>query len=1524
MATAFNINVDKIVFTSPNMPSPSPIGTRSHIIPGTMDLGTWYEANGSMYRVAINQDIYDTSYSQGIDRPVFGYSGIVASGTTFYEDMTNYIYVYTEQDWPSTTPFNLYLDDNSWFEITDISTYNTATPPPAAPALLPTSFTSSGTLTTTPNIIINGCVCSNSSLTYIFNTEELYSFNTSTETYVHLSTSPYTIGYPVTMSIYSNKLYIFYISNDLLRCATYDIPSDHWSMNAYTTLQQNATSSSELSSYVIGSDIYVTPKYDESSIPSYIYVYIYTPTSNSWATEHVDTCGEYNLNISNSMLSSDSTYLYILERYSRLLHKINLTSKNDTQLITNTVTDSNTSMIISSNKIYIYIPSANVFESIRTTDGQTQNLNVPTLKTEDTSDIEGTILSTDGTYLYLSVNKGVQWVNNTWLYQYDIGANSWSYLAVPSAGGVPFSGNLCNYGATIYGIDQEKLYTYNDTVEGWDILSNLPRSDAEDSIICCDGTYIYVVINQCGYFWKYHITNDAWTVLQTASLPAPTAYEGTKPGHMIVDGNFIYMGLYYNYVTATRDTFYYKYSIIDDVWSTYVAPKTVINRSLFMTLYTDSGDLMIGGCIQYVNSPVDTYRYTIYRRTDAVNNTWSTEGTADINDIPNSKFFCMYGQLLLNGIMYINFTTADNLGFSCQGPVCRKIDTSSNTCSYWMPNPITTMYMSTTNTTDVYYIGLSDNIFYDYKISSATTTLKSIPRKSYVNYFICMRGSIKYLFGKQEIEYNPALYKYTFTVYKQSGAGWAIVNTYSESSASVDDLKLNPIQNYCFVSDTVYMVSYIKVANDILKTSNKKYKITSNTYDDFNISSNTTYTTYIGSNKLATANLNSIVNYDLTTENTELFIEGISGNRSSSFICFYEHGGNVRGIGGQFFTPADGAKYVTYEKTSSWNRIKTTTIPSTFFNTLDYAQYGDKIYCLNTVNHTEYDTANDTISYVSNYPHNVYMCCSGISDTVNIFSDHYACYTYTYDGNNFTKKAGDVLRTDYASNTVLSSSGTLCFIKNSVTNEINYIDINTNIGSTITTDTIFGDTPHLLTDGSDLMALLPTYGSLTTISGTYVTTDATGLDIDVGCSATIVSGTIYYTKGEYNFGFYKIDLASYNKIQLKQLPDQHSRFASIGYIDNKIVYITNNKLYMYDIPGDTWSFTRTLPDTISWKGMYIDTTFIYYCGSSYIYKIKITEPELENSYLGVVPVGYSGNFLRQGSNFILHYNDALLDTKCSYTYTDDSLTLLDVTNVTQYPPTSVPYNLVLQDDTEKQVKISWEIASTINITHYRVYRRDNNSTTKLYVGKTSDLNFIDTSADRGKTFYYSVRSCNEYGCTTNTSDELLVKVNGSEYKYAFKTIVWENRTKEIADLENSRAYRWGNSNLYFSNTVKLNVTFGEAYDCYITAWDDISHSTTNNILLQHSCYRISACAFASESDTAIEEPDYKAMYYEPKFNIILKGNTSYYGKFNINYEPLSSRYGGYIVFKPILINLPVSELVKGKYEFITSLHYKYT
>jgi hypothetical protein len=48
-------DISKIVFSSPNMNSPSIAGTRSHILPGEGEIGTWYEDTSQMFRIEDHQ-----------------------------------------------------------------------------------------------------------------------------------------------------------------------------------------------------------------------------------------------------------------------------------------------------------------------------------------------------------------------------------------------------------------------------------------------------------------------------------------------------------------------------------------------------------------------------------------------------------------------------------------------------------------------------------------------------------------------------------------------------------------------------------------------------------------------------------------------------------------------------------------------------------------------------------------------------------------------------------------------------------------------------------------------------------------------------------------------------------------------------------------------------------------------------------------------------------------------------------------------------------------------------------------------------------------------------------------------------------------------------------------------------------------------------------------------------------------------------------------------------------------------------
>lgn len=60
-------DLSTVVFTSPNMDTPQTVGTRSHILPGVFNLGTWYEESSNMYRIFDEQvPSVDTEYVNDI------------------------------------------------------------------------------------------------------------------------------------------------------------------------------------------------------------------------------------------------------------------------------------------------------------------------------------------------------------------------------------------------------------------------------------------------------------------------------------------------------------------------------------------------------------------------------------------------------------------------------------------------------------------------------------------------------------------------------------------------------------------------------------------------------------------------------------------------------------------------------------------------------------------------------------------------------------------------------------------------------------------------------------------------------------------------------------------------------------------------------------------------------------------------------------------------------------------------------------------------------------------------------------------------------------------------------------------------------------------------------------------------------------------------------------------------------------------------------------------------------------------
>lgn len=122
--------------------------------------------------------------------------------------------------------------------------------------------------------------------------------------------------------------------------------------------------------------------------------------------------------------------------------------------------------------------------------------------------------------------------------------------------------------------------------------------------------------------------------------------------------------------------------------------------------------------------------------------------------------------------------------------------------------------------------------------------------------------------------------------------------------------------------------------------------------------------------------------------------------------------------------------------------------------------------------------------------------------------------------------------------------------------------------------------------------------------------------------------------------------------------------------------------------------------------------------------------------------------------------------------------------------------------------------------------------------------------------------------------------------------------------------------------VNFTVTEGEAYDCRLTAWDDVSHNSTSNEILQGDYCKASIYTFYWEGADYMS-PSSITTVSGASYNQTLKGDTFYYGDFDIRYRTGANLNGDVVVFKPMLYNIPGS-ISYGVHDFVICLHYSYT
>ena len=138
--------------------------------------------------------------------------------------------------------------------------------------------------------------------------------------------------------------------------------------------------------------------------------------------------------------------------------------------------------------------------------------------------------------------------------------------------------------------------------------------------------------------------------------------------------------------------------------------------------------------------------------------------------------------------------------------------------------------------------------------------------------------------------------------------------------------------------------------------------------------------------------------------------------------------------------------------------------------------------------------------------------------------------------------------------------------------------------------------------------------------------------------------------------------------------------------------------------------------------------------------------------------------------------------------------------------------------------------------------------------------------------------------------------------------------------------------LYPSNALHVIAKLGEAYNCYLTAWDDNTHYTITNVVFTKNLLKLSAALYRSFNGDANGFPtggvnDVSQTYpvYSPVSDYPVKGDEVIYGKFNfVYYSGITNHIGDILVFRPRLSSVTQSDFPPGNYSFVLTFHYQYT
>jgi hypothetical protein len=453
-------------------------------------------------------------------------------------------------------------------------------------------------------------------------------------------------------------------------------------------------------------------------------------------------------------------------------------------------------------------------------------------------------------------------------------------------------------------------------------------------------------------------------------------------------------------------------------------------------------------------------------------------------------------------------------------------------------------------------------------------------------------------------------------------------------------------------------------------------------------------------------------------------------------------------------------------------------------------------------------------------------------------------------------------------------------------------------------------------DSSNMYRIESSQSSTSTSFYNYISTTTSEIDLDTPSASVTVTGTEAYYEAFFEYvkdsvgctaiGYTSLDMSSVvqdTRIKL-QYTASGTSWDDKGHIPNVYETDTDNSTGSIDIygltttmeSGDTRNKAWVVDQISGLEECYIDIDLDKPYKITKIYmKGEYAYDDSESTYFHK---RFFGNYKVLGK---IDLNDDWLEIYdgSNTSNLETSIFLTSNTNFFKY------YRILIENNTG---------LSGFNTSYYAI------SALQFY---TFDYNNTPT---RTKPFY----NFKENGDADVVYVSDISTTSGIEH-----SLTVDSATGSGTISTGTEIYGWGaitgTVDYQMDDSVVFEITSGEAYDCRLTAWDDATHSTTSNELIDGDHVRVSALAFCCSNSKLSPGENYDPINYVwgPVQNRIFKGNSTdtgtnlFYGDFDLVYRYQTGVYGDFLIFKPMLYGIDDS-LSYGVHDFLITLTYSYT